>query len=162
MITLENLKNNDIAYNWATIYVGLHYKLFSNTILNDYATEIMIDGDDSTLVNDLVWGVSDADVPQYLQAIKEKYLLNLEEGSSEWGYELRKLRYMGLLKIKKNSSTAKELLDKVALLYDDIGYPADMNSFINYMPQESTFSVETLLQNLDIFLKNEKKYIYGE
>jgi len=162
MISLEDLKKNRISYSWETIYVGVEENFFSIEEAKNYAMERIqkkeIEKEEFEICNKLLWGEYQSEF-ELLSSLKNYFFPTLTNGSSEWKKEYRKLRYCALMKISSENISEKELLNKIALLYDSIGYPEDMNSMINYMPQENGLcGEEYLLENFNDFLAKEKLF----
>ncbi len=172
MILLKYLKLNDfenmkLQYNWNTIYVGIYYNMFSLHIMTDYACELLVNNqniNDNDII-ELAWEIEETKQERYLKLIKDEYLSSSFFHNLEWEKEFRKVRYVMLCKLKQTISNKTDLLKEIALFYDSIGYPEDMVSFINYMPQElgnSNVSPEDyLIENLNLFLKNEREDMYS-
>ena len=66
---LKDLKNNNVPYNWCTIYVGIEENYFEKNILTEHAVELMENGEDSELISTLAWGVEDEDLMQIMVKI---------------------------------------------------------------------------------------------
>lgn len=94
---LKNVKLTNIRYNWSTIYVGIEEGYFDETVLTDYAIELMEKGEDSDFINDLVWGISKDELPEVMSNIKINYLPEIDETKLEWSFENEKLRYVCLI-----------------------------------------------------------------
>lgn len=151
---LKDLKNKDIKYDWKTIFVGIEEGFFSKEIFSDYAVELLMKGEESGLINELAWGVSEEDLGKVMLDIKIKYFPQLDEESTILVEENRKLRFVYLSKMKENYRE-EDLLNKVAEFYGNHHYPEDMIDFINYMPQEAPTTKKDLLDRFDAFLKLE-------
>jgi len=89
------------------------------------------------------------------------------QDSVEWALEMRKLRFCVLTYLKKHISDERELLDKIAQVYDDFGFPKDMENFIYYMPSKRLESLQLspvqavyrLIGLFESFLGDEKKFL---
>ncbi|SDY79349.1 DUF2247 family protein [Bacillus sp. 166amftsu] len=159
MLNLKDLKKEDINYNWKTIYIGIEERFFNISVLTDYAIELLEKGEESPLINDLAWDVSEDNIFNLMSEIKKQFFPDFEKDNPEWQREYRKLRYVYLSKVRGNTNDKRELLNKIASFYDSFGYPEDMVSLINYMPQKLFSTQESLLENFNTFLEEERIYL---
>lgn len=159
MINLEDLKKNNIEYDWRTIYVGIKEGFFDIEEAEKYAMERFeneLSEEEFSICNKLLWK-NYRDKIDLLNSLSEKLVFNIDTNSSIYKKEYRKLRYCAIKKLQLENTEKKELLNKIALLYDSIGYPEDMINIINYMPQKNKLSNEdSLLENLHTFIKDEE------
>lgn len=81
---------------------------------------------------------------------------------------LRELRCIILLELLQNEKDKKKLSSRIDEVYADFDYPADMNSFVSYMPvsgsrDTSLYSEEEninyLIGNFEIFMHNERAWL---
>lgn len=91
MMKLQDLKEQNINYDWKTIYVGLDNHFFESSILSDYAVELMEKGMDDKFINELAWGIDVRDLPEQLIKIKYKFFPDIEENSNEYIHEQKNL-----------------------------------------------------------------------
>lgn len=160
MLNLKDLKKEDINYNWKTIYIGIEERFFNISVLTDYAIELLEKGEESPLINNLAWDVSEDNIFNLMSEIKKQFFFpDFEKDNPEWQREYRKLRYVYLSKVRGNTNDKRELLNKIASFYDSFGYPEDMVSLINYMPQKLFSTQESLLENFNTFLEEERIYL---
>ncbi|MGX7417312.1 DUF2247 family protein [Carnobacterium gallinarum] len=158
---LKNVKPTNICYNWSTIYVGIEEGYFDETVLTDYAIELMEKGEDSDFINEMAWGISKDKLPEVMSNIKINYLPEIDETKFEWSFENEKLRYVYLANLKNESKDNQELLNGIAQFHDNHNYPEDMIPFINYMPQDSPSNENDMLKKFNEFLKIEKEKLLG-
>ncbi|MGX7013305.1 DUF2247 family protein [Vagococcus silagei] len=156
---LRDLKDKDINYDWKTIYVGLNDCFFEPNILSDYAVELMEKGIEDEFIIELAWGIAESDLPEKLIDIKNKFFSDVGENSIEYVHEQKKFRYVYLSKLNERVFDDVELLNLVTKFYDENGYPDDMISFINYMPQGKTTTKDELINRFRVFLDDEKKKV---
>lgn len=154
-MNLKDLKNRHIKYDWKTIFVGVQENYFKKDVISDYAVELMEIGDESGIVSELAWGVSNEDLDKMMLEIKTNYFPQLDEESPILIEENRKLRFVYLSGIKERCKEDNELLNKIAEFYGNHHYPEDMVSFVNYMPQEVPTTKEDMVNRFDNFLKLE-------
>ena len=76
---LKNVKPTNIRYNWSTIYVGIEEGYFDETVLTDYAIELMEKGETNDFINELAWGISKDELPEVMLNIKINYLSEIDE-----------------------------------------------------------------------------------
>ncbi|MGX9222984.1 DUF2247 family protein [Lactiplantibacillus plantarum] len=60
-----------------------------------------------------------------------------------------------LSKLNDEVTDDKKLLDEIEKFYDNQGYPEDMNTFIEYMPQDSYTNCKILILRFHEFLNLE-------
>ncbi|MEK4171389.1 DUF2247 family protein [Lysinibacillus sp. FSL L8-0312] len=154
-MNLKDLKNSHIQYDWKTIFIGVRENYFTKDVISDYAVELMEIGVASGFVSELAWGVSSENLDKVMSEIKTIYFPKLDEESSILVEENRKLRFVCLSGIKDSCKEDNELLNKIAAFYGNHHYPEDMESFINYMPQEVPTTKEDMVTRFDQFLKLE-------
>jgi hypothetical protein len=154
-MNLKDLKNRHIKYDWKTIFVGVQENYFSKDVISDYAVELMEIGDESGFVSELAWGVSSEDLGKVMLEIKTNYFPQLDEESTILVEENRKLGFVCLSEMRERCIEDNELLTKIAEFYGNHHYPEDMESFVNYMPQEVPTTKENMVNRLDEFLKLE-------
>lgn len=155
-MNLKDLKNKLINYDWKTIFVGVKENYFSKDVISDYAIELMENGDETMIVSELAWGVSDEDLDKVMVEIKTNYFPHLGGESTLLLEENRKLRFICLSKIKERCKEENELLNKIAEFYRNHHYPEDMVSFVNYMPQDVPTTTQDLVNRFDKFLELER------
>ncbi|MEK4522417.1 DUF2247 family protein [Psychrobacillus sp. FSL W7-1493] len=155
-MNLKDLKNKHINYDWKTIFVGVKENYFSKDVISDYAIELMENGDETMIVSELAWGVSDEDLDKVMVEIKTNYFPHLDGESTLLLEENRKLRFICLSEIKERCKEENELLNKIAEFYGNHHYPEDMVSFVNYMPQDVPTTTQDLVNRFDKFLELER------
>ncbi|PFE03130.1 hypothetical protein COE15_24765 [Bacillus cereus] len=73
MLNLKDLKKEDINYNWKTIYIGIEERFFNISVLTDYAIELLEKGEESPLINNLAWDVSEDNIFNLMSEIKKQF-----------------------------------------------------------------------------------------
>ncbi|KKB73248.1 MULTISPECIES: DUF2247 family protein [Bacillus] len=169
------LKQNNINYDWKTLYVGVRLGLIEQDDITNYAVEFLTAHPDSNN-NDIIqlaWGESDNDYERKLENIlKESDVDDIFPESDVWQYEKRKWRFAILIHFKKiHQDDFEGLLNKVAEVYADMDYPEDMESFINYLTPKDGYNpslhspeenVARLINLFNIFLKKEQQYLKND
>lgn len=163
------LRENKISYSWNTMRVGKKYDLFDNSQISDYAVEYLVEHPQET--SQFIVELACCNNTMFVDDILDK-VANVVDGridldSVEWELERRKLRFCVLTYLKQHVFEEGELLGKIALVYDDFGFPKDMEHFIYYMPSENfkplEYSKEECMKRLvslfEEFLINEKKFL---
>jgi hypothetical protein len=155
-----------IPYTLQTCYVGFKSKLLSEENVQKCIDRLleMDPQNEATYIKIIVDNYSEESL---LKALHALHVPIPSEHDESWDHEIRKLRYAYLydLSLKMQAPSAHErLLEKVALLYADLGYPEDMNHLIYYMPPDADYDPlkHTLEQNrarlvhlLEDFLQKE-------
>lgn len=164
MYKLDILDDIEIPINWYIVYYGIRNGLLDIQVAKDYAIRTLETNDESSQEElELAWGKGDKlailekiEAIPYLQIESEKFM---EEAKNA-------LRLAILIYIRNNEISVDVLFQKVDLLYADFDYPADMDSFITYMPIKDEhlnikYSKEEyknrLLNNLDSFISEQIK-----
>lgn len=168
LLTINEFEDAKIKYDWKTLYVAFYLNFIEYSVLGDYAVKVMSEESyvENKLINELAWGNGKFTKEELLAKMSiELGFEGLEKGSSNWDNELRKLRYCMIRFVRNTISNHKELLEKVSEIYADVGYPAEMEEFIPYMPptngyDPSKYSEDEnnlrLIVLLDKFLEKEK------
>ncbi|MDR4328758.1 DUF2247 family protein [Bacillus pseudomycoides] len=151
---------NNIPCNWATLLIGLQSNFITVNEINKYAENFLLEHPDASTdeILELNWLKDDT----------EKAILLLKELAKniDWNLhdEIKKWRYCGLKHIRNSSNNYADMLERVALLYSDLDYPEEMESFIYYLPPNDDYNpdeftkeqnTQRLISNLDYFLKCE-------
>ncbi|KAA6450396.1 DUF2247 family protein [Bacillus swezeyi] len=166
------LNENNINYDWKTLYVGLKLGLIESSDITDFAVEFLTSNPESNNQNiiQLAWGDNDIDYARILEnLIKDSNVNDLFPGSDVWNFEKRKWRFGILMYFKKiYQDDFGELLNKVAEVYADMEYPEDMDSFINYLTPTDGYNpslhsqeenTARLINLFNMFLNKEKQYL---
>lgn len=153
-MNITHLKEKKVNYDWKTIYVGIIENFFGPEAISDYAIELMENGNEDDFVSEWAWGIDADELQKILFEIKNRYFPNMEEDSSEYKMEKRKLRFVYLSKLN-DTNFEDDLLNKIANFYDNNNYPEDMADFINYMPQEMPTTKKDLIDRFHRFLVSE-------
>jgi hypothetical protein len=165
------LKENNIPYSWNTMRVGKKYNLIDNAQVAEYAVEYLSDHPQETnpFIVELACCDKTMSTDDVLDKVADTFDSKIDCDDSTWELEKRKLRFYVLTYLKQHISDERELLDKIALVYDDFGFPKDMEDFIYYMPAKNINSLEhskeeplgRLVRLFKEFLINEKKFLIG-
>lgn len=163
------LKENNISYSWNTIRLGKQCNLFDNSEIADYAIEYLSQHplETNEFIVELACSNKTMFIDDILDKVADVFDKKIDCDSAEWALEMRKLRFCVLTYLKKHISDDRELLDKIAQVYDDFGFPKDMEDFIYYMPSKNFDSLELLLEQpmsrlvrlFENFLDEEKKFL---
>lgn len=163
------LRQNYISYSWNTLRVGKKYNLIDNSQVSDYAVEYLADHPQETnqYIVELVCCDKTTFIDDILDKVADDFDGKINLDSFEWELEKRKLRFCILTYLKQHVTDECELLDKIALVHDDFGFPKDMEDFIYYMPSKnfnpSEHSKEECMKRLvrlfEDFLSNEMKFL---
>jgi len=169
---IDVLKQQNIAYSWGTLYVGLELGVIDHSHRTHYAieyVEMFPDVEDANIL-ELAWGSEEINYKRVLIEILEEFNMEefLEEGD-KFEYETRKWRYGILESLKKAyRDDGSAFLEAVAEVYADFQYPRELESFIYYLPSSDDkyrpeeHSAEEnsnrLVSDLKHFLDNEKEY----
>lgn len=158
-MNLACFKEKDVNYSWKTIYVGVIQKFFDLKVISDYAIELMDQGNDDDFINELAWRIKPDELQSVLFELKRKYFPNVDEGGNDYKFEEQKLRFIYLSKLNDAMNDEDDLLNGIAEFYNNNGYPEDMVSFINYMPQEVPTTKKDLIERFYQFLDSENEKI---
>jgi len=163
------LKENNIPYSWNTLRVAKKYNLIDNSQVSDYAIEYLSEHSQETnqYIAELVCCDKTTDIDDVLDKVADNFDGKIDHDSTEWELEKRKLRFCVLNYLQQHVSDARELLDKIALVHDDFGFPKDMEDFIYYMPAKEFNPLEysekecrnRLVRLFEDFLSNEKNFL---
>jgi hypothetical protein len=163
------LKQNNIPYSWNTLRVGKKYNLIDNAQIADYAVEYLSDHPQETnqFIAELACCDKTMSIDDVLDRVADIVDAKIERDSIKWELEKRKLRFCILTYLKQHLSDKRELLDKIAQVYDDFSFPEDMEDFIYYMPAKKfnplehseEECMERLVRLFEDFLINEKKFL---
>ena len=166
---LSILKENEISYSWNTLRVGKKYDLLDSAQIEEYATQYLSEHPQETsqFIVDLACYDKAMPIDDILNKVADTIDGKINIDTPKWELEKRKLRYCVLVYLKNHISDTRELLDKIALVYDDFGFPEDMEDFIYYMPAKKfnplKYSekecVDRLVRLFEIFLINEQKFL---
>lgn len=159
---LDILEKNNIEYDWKTVYVGLKLNFIDGEEVKNYAASI-IENDESINENimELAWGIEEERSEESIRNILGD--AGIEDSSKELELEERKWKYC-ILKQIRNTYSDRDIINKINDVFAHFGYPADMISFINYMPsadgynsQEHTYNenFDRLISNFNNFLEEE-------
>lgn len=161
------LKENKIPYSWNTMRVGKKYDFFDNSQISDYSVEYLSEHPQETnqFITELACCNKTMVIDGVLDKVADSFDGKIELGDQAWELELRKLRFCVLTQLSRQLLGERELLDKIAQVYDDFGFPKDMEDFIYYMPSKkfkpSMYSKEECLKRLiklfEDFLIDEKR-----
>ncbi len=170
-IDLKMLENSNIEYNWKTLYVGISSNIIELEELTNYAVNLMSQAnyENNDFINELSWGIENKTKEEVLTEMRINCKLdNLIDESEEWEKEKQKLRYVLLKNIRCGIKDDKKILEEVEEVYEDFGYPEDMELFIAYMPVKDNYDPSQhsyeennmrLIRLFDDFLKIEKENI---
>lgn len=154
--SMKLLAKYNIDYDWKTICVGYESGiLFKNAVIK-YANEQLIKSHVEDWILELAYDSDNLSFYDILNLIKDNTGFTLTENTKEWRDEYRKIRLSKILHIQDTSASQNQLLERLALLYADTGYPKDMESFVYYMPPSNHRS---LIENYNSFLESEENYI---
>ena len=156
--------DSEILYSWQTIKVGFDLKRITLNEIQNYAIAFLKKHPNviNEYISEVIIGIKDYEMDSYLKNI----ILSLdddipEKNKQSWNLEWRKWRYCILNAMFHKINDKDKLLNSVAGLYADFGYPKDMEGFINYMPAKEPLITpqegqQRLLKNVEEFLLNEK------
>ncbi|PAE08368.1 hypothetical protein CHI12_06635 [Terribacillus saccharophilus] len=173
-IPVNFFKENNIRYDWRTIFTGFKMHILKSEDITNYAVEYLTIHPETENENiiQLAWGGHQLDSDSLLSNILQDYYnsdLNIE--NDEWHIEKRKWRFciLTLLKIKYQDNS-EELLNIITEVYADFNYPEDMDSFINYLTPKDGYdpskyskeeNVSRLISLFNEFLDKERHYLQG-
>ncbi|HEX4068699.1 MAG TPA: DUF2247 family protein [Candidatus Babeliales bacterium] len=170
-VILRILGQNNIPYSWNTLRVGKKYNLIDNTQIADYAAEYLSDHPHETnqYIAELVSCDETKSINDILEKVADIFDGKIDCDDAKWELEKRKLRFCILTYLKQHTSDERELLDKIAQVYDDFGFPKDMENFIYYMPAKDFNPLEhskeecteRLMGLFKDFLSDEKRFLAG-
>jgi|GEM_PF-758380 len=165
---LSIFRDNNILCTWNSIKVGWDLKRLTEKEIGNFALDYLElhPGLISEYISELVFGVRDYQVAEYLKKVFASLGLELpEEGTRIWNQEWRKWRFCIMREMHKNIHDNEKLLMAISGVYADFGYPIDMASFIYYMPPLDPTDIEhlnpdqargRLVVKLDAFLIRER------
>jgi hypothetical protein len=166
---LNILKKNNIPYSWNTLRVGKKYNLIDNAQIADYAVEYLLGHPQETnqFIAELACCDKTTSIDDVLDKVVDVFDDKIDCDSPEWELEKRKLRFCILVYLKQHIFDEGALLDKIAQVYDDFGFPKDMEDFIYYMPAKDFNPLEhskeecmnRLVRLFEDFLSNEKIFL---
>ncbi len=166
---LSILKENKISYSWNTLRVGKKYDLFDNVQISDYAAQYLSEHPQETnqFIAELVCCDKTMLIDDILNKVADVFDNKIEPDSVAWLLEKRKLQFCILMYLKRHALDDRELLDKIAQVYEDFDFPKDMEGFIYYMSAKNfnplEHSQQECIQRLrklfEDFLINEKKFL---
>jgi len=140
-------KNNNIPCSWNTVKVGWDLKRLTGKEIGIFALDYseLHPGLINEYISELVFGVKDYEISEYLKKVFDSlHLTLLEEATPIWNQEWRKWRFCIMSEMYKNINDHQELLVKIEGVYADFGYPIDMVPFIYYMSSEDPEIIKKL------------------
>ena len=121
MIKIENIKNLNVNITWRLLYIALREELLITEDIIEYASDILMQGDDRLVICELAG--ADSTDSEY---IKEKLFGLVEAENSENDYEERKIRAVIISeKLKEKNSNYINGLMELTELWVQFGYPED-------------------------------------
>src|SRR3990167_763779 len=132
-------KDNDLEISWNTIKVGFDLNRLSPKEISKFAMQYLEMHSDlvNEYISELIFGIKKEDISTYIKKAFTSLGLKMpEKNTPEWNKEWYKWRYCIMSEMVKHIADDEELLECIEGVYADFGYPADMSSFIYYMPQE--------------------------
>ncbi|MEI3613624.1 DUF2247 family protein [Pseudogracilibacillus sp. SO30301A] len=169
-ISLDVFKQNNIKYDWRTLYVGFKLNKLKKSDISNYAVEFLVahpDVNNKDIV-ELAWGDDYIDYESLLIDILQESTgqENILDAKT-WKCEDRKWRFciLAYLKVKYHNDYGM-LLDRIAEVYADFQYPEDVDSFINYLEPKDDINpanyskevnINRLINIFNEFLKQEQQ-----
>lgn len=143
--TLQLLKDNNVKYNWNTIYVGRRIKIISHSVVNEYALEILEDNKDmdNAQILELAWNLSEDETDSELkELISQINNSDLGEGGAIWNIEVRKWRYCILSELFKTINDEQVLYEEIERVFSKFNCPSDMYEFFRNISDKHFYSIE--------------------
>lgn len=159
---LDIFEENNIKYDWNTVYVGLKLSLLELEEVQNYAVSIIENTETSNeIIMELAWGIEEQRLEESIRSLLENK--DIQEDSKEFELEERKWRYC-ILKQISNKYSGKDILSKINDIFTHFGYPNDMMSFVNYMPTTDGYNPteHTYEQNFNRLMNNFKSFLLDE
>ncbi len=148
--------------NWDVIYYGIEKDLIESMSAINYVNKLIdlnLQQVSDEIIDILI--LDSADKATILNQIKKLTSQNVKQGK----VAERILRYVILDEIRTSGQTSTEILSSIETVYAEFDYPADMDGFITYMPEDdnSYDNEDSNVQNNEIklinrfndFMKNE-------
>ncbi|MEK3933818.1 DUF2247 family protein [Sporosarcina sp. FSL W7-1349] len=172
MCLMDIFKQNQISFDWKTVYAGVKLDLLKPSEISSYAVELLThhpEIDDPNMIQ-LAWREEETDYEMvWIRLLKELGVQDLDLDADIWQIEKRKWRFALLASLKMEyPDDLEELLSQVAEVYADFDYPEGMESFINYLPPPDGFdpsrytkeeNVVRLFTLFNEFLNKELHYL---
>jgi hypothetical protein len=166
---LKIFKEDNINVTWQTIIVGRKLGFVTAKIIEDYATDYLIENykTDNIMIIELAYGIiDDFKIDVTLQTLADTMHANVEEDSEEWQAEKRKWRYIELKKVQDARLNDEEYLQKIESIYCDFGHQEDLARFVVYMPSDPNdhydFQKHSREENLHYLVKLFNNFLIEE
>lgn len=159
---LDIFEENNIKYDWNTVYVGLKLSLLELEEVQNYAVSIIENTETSNeIIMELAWGIEEQRLEESIRSLLENK--DIQEDSKKFELEERKWRYC-ILKQISNKYSGKDILSKINDVFAHFGYPSDMMSFVSYMTTMDGYNPieHTYEQNFNRLMNNFKSFLLKE
>lgn len=148
-----NLNQNTIPLNWKDILWGYRNQFIGWKDVVNYANNIIInDGDDQDIF--------ELSMVNHSNIFELDDLLSKIAGSLE-KYSNSKWLYILLLQLFNTRHNIEDPLGEVETIYENFGYPEEIESFVRYMPVSGDYdpSKHTSEENRKRLYSNWKQYL---
>ena len=157
---LQLFKDNNLEYNWSTLYVARQLGLISHTVVTKFALEIVEENQevDNELIFELLWNLEEDESDRILEALINNIygsVINMER--IEWNTEKRKWRYCVLSDICKTINNEEGIYEEVEEVFSLFNCSSDMNKMFRNISNEHFYSTK---KQEDIV--NSMKELIGE
>lgn len=170
--SLEIFRNQNLNYNWDTLYVGILTGFLKHSEVTKYAIDFMQQnpGVNNQHILELAWNLSEDEIKQHLIGVLET-LGNgaFGEESDRWQFEKRKWRFTILKDVVANPDYRDSLYEKIEDVFYKFGCPNDMYELIREMSNlrffnnKGTDTEEVIIeQMLSRFLISEEKVLFNK
>ena len=153
----------NMPLDWAMVYYGIDSSIFSIDIAQEFAyRKLERDEQLSEEEMELTWNSQNRlDVLELIRKILD------DQGNTEETIEAAKdkIRVAIIIYLRLTEMDSAKLFEQIDMIYEDFGYPEDMEKFISYMPisDEAISLCHTiednrnyLLSKLDAFIKTKQ------
>lgn len=150
--------SNNKSVSWADVYYAVKENLFPADIVKDFAFHT-VETNSSNDVYEILVSENPAEAFDVLETQMRRQQQITEKQRERSLRLIRLLVLKNLLKEDKNT-----LFEKAAIVYEDMGCPEDMDSFVYYMPSNDGYKPEkhTEKENKDRMLTFMKKFLDNE
>lgn len=143
--TLQLFKDNNVGYDWNTIYVGRRLRIISHSVVNEYALELLEDNEDidNAQILELAWTLEEDETDKELKVlISQINDSDLREGSTIWNIEARKWRCCILSELLITINDEQALYEEIEKVFSKFNCPSDMYEFFRNISDKHFYSIE--------------------
>lgn len=147
----------NIKFTLNDAYWGIKHHWVDIKDVNNAAVYEIMNGKKDNLLYEISYESDPHNVVSLIEQLAAKYPHYLK---LDFNIAKRKWRYCKLYSIYNSGNSQKNILENVAILYDDLGFPNDMEKIVYYLPpKDGIYGINHLFENLCQFLNDEKKWI---